>query len=71
VSQTDLCSNCGLNPVWWRSDKRCRECSDRSGNLYLSRVIVDVDKVLSFFDGDRTRAESFLKTCEDREAFLG
>ncbi len=60
------CNDCGVRPVWWRADHHCRQCSDKGGYIHLSRVDVDVDKVLEFFNGDVVKTETFLETTRYR-----
>ena len=55
----ETCTDCGTRPRWWRSDSDRRQCSDKGGHTYLSRVEVDADKVLAFFEGDKAKAEEF------------
>ena len=58
------CFDCGTAPIWWRNTSKCRRCSDKGGERYLSIVEIDVDKILDYFHGDIVAAENFIKDME-------
>lgn len=60
-----LCSDCGNRPVWWLHDQLCRSCAVKGGDR-SDRMLVDVDEVVTYFDGDRAKATAFLQRVRHR-----
>lgn len=57
-----MCHKCGTVPQWWNSDYHyCRNCNQRQGHDYASKLEIDADKLLEFFEGDVEKTREFLR----------